>query len=503
MTHTLTAAGASHMGLQRGENQDRFHLDLERGVFLVIDGVGGHAAGSIAADVALAALRTRLERQTGPLDERIREAITMANNEIHGLAARRPEWAGMACVLAVAVVESGTATVAHVGDARLYKLRHGRIVKITRDHSPVGEREDAGEIGELDAMRHPRRNEVYRDVGSEPHAPGDPDFIELDVVAFEPDAALVLCSDGLSDLVPSAAIARLVEQHAADPAAAAGALVAAANQAGGRDNVTALCVHGRRFAAAGAPAPHRWAGAGWTLGPALAVLILVAVLSPPQSSTGNSGHLPPAGRPTAVGQVVRPGDSIMDAIERAAAGSQVVVEPGEYREQLRLRDGIHVVSRVPRAVTLRLPAGADATSAAVVADGVTTAALTGFRIVGDAATPLGVGLLARNAGVLVVDVEIIGATEAALDFGGAGTSLVGGDIHDNPGLGLLVRAGASPRVVNSAFARNGRPEGIGPSFVVEEGAWPTFSNNWFAGAHSESGTVPPSRPASRRPRTRS
>ena len=498
MTAALTAAGASDAGLQRGENQDRFHLDLARGVFIVIDGVGGHAAGSTAADVALEMVRSRLERETGPVDERIREAITMANNEIHRLAASRPEWAGMACVLTVAVVTHGAVTVGHVGDARLYKLQYGRITKVTRDHSPVGEREDAGEIGELEAMRHPRRNEVYRDVGSELHASADPDFIEIATIPFEEDAALVLCSDGLSDLVPSAAIVRLVERHAGDPKAAVRALIAAANQAGGKDNVTALCVQREGFHPTAAPALRGWAGAAWTLGPAFAVLVVVAVLSRVDSLTGTSGHLPPGGAAAGFEQVVRPGDSIMAAIDRAAAGSHVVVEPGEYREQLRLRDGVHVVSRVPRAATLRLPAGADAATAAVVADGLTGGGFAGFRIVGDAATPLGVGLLARNAALSVVDVEITGATKAALDLAGAGASLVGGDIHDNPGLGLVIRTGASPRIVHSAFTRNGTPEGIGPSFVVEAGAWPTFSNNWFAGSHSQTDTGPPLRSGNHR-----
>ncbi len=95
----------------------------------------------------------------------------------------RPEWHGMACVLTVAVVEDGRAIVGHVGDTRLYKLRNGRIEKATRDHSPVGEREDAHELSEVEAMRHPRRNEVYRDVGSEPHDALDPDFIDLHEIA--------------------------------------------------------------------------------------------------------------------------------------------------------------------------------------------------------------------------------------------------------------------------------------------------------------------------------
>ena len=490
MTTGVTAAGASHAGLQRVENQDRFHLDLARGLFIVIDGVGGHAAGSRAADVALATLRCRLERETGPVDDRIREAITMANNEIHRVAASRPEWLGMACVLTVAVVQDGVATVGHVGDARLYKLRHGLIEKITRDHSPVGEREDAGEIGELEAMRHPRRNEVYRDVGSEPHASGDADFIEIDRLPFERDAALLLCSDGLSDLVASDAIARLVGRHAGDPAAAVRALVSAANQAGGKDNVTAVCVQGEAFGAV-AGQPGWAAGLAWTLGPVFAVLILVAVLSRLDTAASPSGQMPPSGPTLAIGQVVRPGDSIMAALDRAAAGSQVVVEPGEYREQLHLRDGVRLLSRVARGATLRLPAGAEAATAAVVAEGLTGAGITGFRIVGDAATPLGVGLLARDSDVAMVDIEISGATRAALDLAGAGASLVGSDIHDNPGLGMVIRAGASPRIANSAFARNGTPEGIGPSFVVEEGAQPTFSNNWgLKGAHPAAAGAP-------------
>src|SRR5262249_22107999 len=149
----------------------------------------------------------------------------------------------------VAVVEDGRAVVGHVGDTRLYKLRNGRIEKITRDHSPVGEREDAREISEVEAMRHPRRNEVYRDVGSEMHDELDPDFIDLHELPFEPDAALLLCSDGLTDLVDSATIRDLTIQFAGRPPEVVSALIHAANDAGGKDNVTAVYVEGDQFAA--------------------------------------------------------------------------------------------------------------------------------------------------------------------------------------------------------------------------------------------------------------
>ena len=255
--HALSAAGRTDPGLQRDVNEDRFHCDAARGLFAVIDGVGGHAAGGKAADVALAMLRTRLERETGPPADRLREAIAIANSEIHRLAATRAEWNGMACVLTAVVVENGRATVGHVGDTRLYKLRGDRVEKVTRDHSPVGEREDAKELSEAEAMRHPRRNEVYRDVGSDPHEPGDPEFVDVEEIAFEPDAALLLCSDGLTDLVSSAAIGRTVSRHAGDPPGLVRALIDAANAAGGKDNVTAVYVEGPGFARAAAPPAAR------------------------------------------------------------------------------------------------------------------------------------------------------------------------------------------------------------------------------------------------------
>src|SRR5215208_7552360 len=148
--HALTAAAGTDPGLQREVNEDRCHHDVARGVFAVIDGMGGQAAGGKAADVAVRMLRARLERETGPTADRVREAITIANNEILHLASSRPEWTGMACVLTVAVVDEQRATIGHVGDTRLYKLRGDGFEKVTRDHSPVGEREDAHEITEIE-----------------------------------------------------------------------------------------------------------------------------------------------------------------------------------------------------------------------------------------------------------------------------------------------------------------------------------------------------------------
>src|SRR5438270_6909491 len=108
----------------------------------------------------------------------------------------------MACVLTVVLLEHGEAIVGHVGDSRLYLFHGGEMLKITRDHSPVGLLEDNRELSEEEAMEHPRRNEVYRDVGTALHDTEDENFIDLYRIPAPPDSALLLCSDGLTDALP-------------------------------------------------------------------------------------------------------------------------------------------------------------------------------------------------------------------------------------------------------------------------------------------------------------
>src|SRR5437016_2050848 len=95
----VKSAAASDPGRVRRNNEDAWHIDPDRGIFLVVDGIGGQAAGEKAAEIAVARVRARLERQTGTIEQRIREAITMANNEILRAAKSNPDWEGMACVL--------------------------------------------------------------------------------------------------------------------------------------------------------------------------------------------------------------------------------------------------------------------------------------------------------------------------------------------------------------------------------------------------------------------
>ena len=513
----LRAAADTNPGLQRDVNEDRVHVDVSRGLFVVIDGVGGHAAGGKAADIALTMVRARLERETGSVVDRVREAIAIANNEIHRAAGLRPEWNGMACVLTVVVVDETRAVVGHVGDTRLYKLRDDRIDKITRDHSPVGEREDSNELSELEAMHHPRRNEVYRDVGSDPHQPDDADFIDVREIPFEPDAALLLCSDGLTDLIDSSAVHDVIDRFAGQPDQVVKGLIDAANAAGGKDNISVVYVEGERFAsgdgrpdraaaeitrrlgtnsAADRPAvvetrqPEKAARGQRTRARRAVTLAVIALLAaviataivrlwPNGALFQRRASAPPAAHAATI--TVGPAESITAAVQRAGQGSVVLVEPGEYRETLTLKNNVRVVSRVPRAATIRLSGTASEADAAVVAAGVTGAELAGFRIVGDAATPLGTGVLVRGSDVSIVDIEVTGAVNAAIAIDGVSlATILASDVHDNPGAALAIRS-ASARIAHNVFMRNGMSERVRRSFIIDEGADPRFSGNIFHG----------------------
>ena len=241
------SAAASHPGLLRENNEDRVFADDAAGIFLVVDGMGGRAAGELAADTAIQTIPRHLEGAAGDVAERVREAITAANNDIYRLAQDREEWHGMACVLTLAVVRDEQITLGHVGDSRLYLIWNGSLRKVTSDHSLVGELEEQGQLSEAAAMSHPRRNEVFRDVGSRPRYAGDDEFIQIKTLPFRPGAALLLCTDGLSDMLTSAQISEIVERYSGEPAETAQRLVDAANREGGQDNVSVIFVAGPEF----------------------------------------------------------------------------------------------------------------------------------------------------------------------------------------------------------------------------------------------------------------
>jgi serine/threonine protein phosphatase PrpC len=451
----------------RSNNEDAFHIDAERGIFLVVDGIGGQAAGEKAAEIAVQRVRARLERQTGSIEQRVREAITMANNEILREARAHEEFAGMACVLTVAVLENGSAVVGHVGDSRLYQVRRGEIVKITHDHSPVGEREDNRELSEADAMRHPRRNEVFRDVGSEEHTPNDADFIELKSFPFDSESALLLCSDGLSDQVPSAAIRATVERHAGNPEGAVRELIAAANRAGGKDNVTVLVVEGEQFTAQ-APLVQEAPRQSWISRALLfsAGFVAALVLCWLTRSLWQPAPVVIAPRLIAVTT------TIAAAMAEARAGDTVEVPEGEYREQVRLKDGVTLRARVPREPKLR--AAPMSNGPAVIAEGVKGARLSGFRILADPELPLSVGILLRDSAVEIDDVEVKGAGVGIEILGSASPVLRANAIRDCLAEGVLILGPGTPWLSHNLIQTN-----KGAGLAARDGAKPSLLANTF------------------------
>jgi serine/threonine protein phosphatase PrpC len=455
----------------RSNNEDAFYIDAERGIFLVVDGIGGQAAGEKAAEIAVQRVRARLERQTGSPEQRVREAIAMANNEILRVARANAQFEGMACVLTLVLLENGAALVGHVGDSRLYQVRAGEIQKITHDHSPVGEREDSGDLSELDAMHHPRRNEVFRDVGSEEHAPGDVDFIEVRSFGFDPESALVLCSDGLSDLVPSAQIRGAVERNAGNPQSAVRELIAMANGAGGKDNVTVLVVEGEQFTA-----PARAATAVVARNPWISRALLFAAGFAAAAALAWMTRAMWQPAPVVIApRVIAVTGTIAAAMAEARSGDTVEVPEGEYREQVRLKDGVTLRARIPREPKLR--AAPMSNGPAVIAEGVKGARLSGFRILADPGMPLSTGILLRDSAVEIDDVEVKGAgvgieirgaaspilrasairdclAEGVLILGPGAPWLSHNLIQGNKGAGVAARDGARPALLGNVFDRN-------------------------------------------------
>jgi serine/threonine protein phosphatase PrpC len=499
----VRAAGATDPGRVRDHNEDCFHVDTDRGIFLVVDGVGGHAAGEVAASIARQIIVERLQQDMWSPAQRVREAIALANNEIFRRAAATPACAGMTCVVTVALVQHGRLTVGHVGDSRLYLGSPQGLRKLTHDHSPIGEREDAGEISEADAMHHPRRNEVFRDVGSAHHEPDDAEFVELIEAAFEPDDALLLCSDGLSDMLTGAAIERTIRQHAGNPAAVAQALIDAANAAGGKDNVTVVYAEGSRFAVAlatsalAAPALPAAAASGPGRRPSVPSLLAsrvlwftIGALAGVALAFGLQRYLEaePAPPVAESRRLVVGGDgaeryaTITAALQAAGPRDVVEVEPGEYAEALTLPPGVQLVGRVPGTVTLVAPEGRPGW-VSVTADGSLGNRISGIRILGSPAAPVATGLRLAGHDLIVDDVTIEGQIDTGVDVQGDGAILVRASRFANlDGVAIRIAAGAKPAIRQNAFTRTTRA-GAGGRHAIDagEGTATELVDNVFSG----------------------
>lgn len=241
----LLIAGLTDVGQRRKDNQDTFictPLWSESSALLaVIDGVGGYAGGDRAAAIAREAIERYMATPNGDPLSMLREAVVFANNQINEQRQQDPKLGQMCCVLTAALADTSTNKLyyAHVGNTRLYRYRRGDLMKLTHDHSMVGIREDANELTEVEAMAHPRRNEILREVGLTTHRVDDADFLESSETTFLPGDQLLLCSDGLTDMITQAQIKAILNQSVSLDKQLS-ELIRLANHQGGNDNITVV-----------------------------------------------------------------------------------------------------------------------------------------------------------------------------------------------------------------------------------------------------------------------
>ncbi len=247
----LTWAVSSDPGLKRSSNEDSYSTRPDVGLFVVADGMGGHVAGEVASRVAVEAIEAFIEETAGadknrtwpfPFDptvsleaNRLRAAFRLANRRIGAAIADSQDLRGMATTASAVLVGPRSASVAHVGDSRVYVLRDGRLEQITNDHSWVEEQVRAGTLSPTAARQHPWRNVVTRALSG-----GDDPEVDVTEVSPAPGERYLLCSDGLFGVVPDARIAQLLGQPNVGLEDICRGLIAAANEAGGPDNITTL-----------------------------------------------------------------------------------------------------------------------------------------------------------------------------------------------------------------------------------------------------------------------
>jgi len=246
----LSWAVRTDPGLRRSSNEDSYCTRPDLGLFVVADGMGGHVAGEVASRVAVETIQTFIAETAGadknrtwpfPFEpqislegNRLKAAFRLANRQIANAMADSVDLRGMATTASAVLVGKSSACVGHVGDSRVYALRDGTLRQITDDHSWVEEQVRAGTMTATAARQHPWRNVVTRALsgGTDP---------EVDTVELVPARGerFLLCSDGLSGVVPNEAIARILGGQGSLEAVC-DHLIAAANEGGGPDNITVL-----------------------------------------------------------------------------------------------------------------------------------------------------------------------------------------------------------------------------------------------------------------------
>jgi protein phosphatase len=241
---TWEVAGATDVGRVRAHNEDSFLVDAQRGVFLVADGMGGHAAGEIASAIASesvgAALRQGVDGGLGANDLGVvmRESMHQAHRTILNYSATKPETRGMGTTMtALVVCDDGAFRLGHIGDSRCYVLRDGELEQVSRDHTWVQREVDEGRLTPMGARRHRLSHVLTRALGAD-------SLDEPDVYAgtLLPGDLVLLASDGLTGMLTDRLLRRILSRDGAELHVLVADLFVGANERGGRDNITAVLV---------------------------------------------------------------------------------------------------------------------------------------------------------------------------------------------------------------------------------------------------------------------
>ena len=241
---TFRWAAETHVGKVREENEDTFFGDGGVPIFLVSDGMGGHRGGSLASGIIIEDLPVMIENAidrlkvgtTRTIRSLLERTIAEQSRQLHLEGTSESGFKDMGATIVIALLRKNRCFVANVGDSRAYLLRKGRLRQLTRDHSVISELIEKGRLKPENAENHHAQGQITRYIGMERKARSD-----VRSFALQKSDRLLLCTDGLTDLLDGEAIAGLLRGKA-DPEAACKALVTAANKAGGHDNITALII---------------------------------------------------------------------------------------------------------------------------------------------------------------------------------------------------------------------------------------------------------------------
>lgn len=234
--------GITHQGMVRINNEDSISILDNLGVAILADGMGGHQAGEVASSMAVEMIKQYFSEIAGnpdaaPNGDNMLESIELANTAVFELSQQRPECAGMGTTVVVCSFIDGKIVTGHVGDSRLYRFRDTRLEQVTQDHSVVQELVSRGFMSTEEANNSMNKNLVTKALGIE--AAVEADLNEQD---YQNGDVFLLCSDGLSDVVPDAEIKNTILENQQDIGATAQALVDQANAAGGPDNISVILV---------------------------------------------------------------------------------------------------------------------------------------------------------------------------------------------------------------------------------------------------------------------